>query len=160
MFLKASFVVQCRRLEWNGLTLCPQKDLSHRHEAGRTAGLLRKFHRLNAPNGRFLHQVVIVIPQIRRKNSTERQNSRGSLSVLSPFDEQEEWLKILEILNACNSGLEDRNGEQDACNHLLSDVQRELQNRFGESTSLLPSVPFEAGATKKSRDLCRRELIY
>lgn len=61
-------------------------------------------------------------------------HSRTSLSVLSPFDEQEEWLKILEILDACNDGLEaEGRGEGD---DLLRDVQRELQNRFGKSISI------------------------
>lgn len=62
---------------------------------------------------------------------------RTSLSVLSPFDEAEEWSKILEILNTCNSGLdpsEDGTGGDGGCDdsHLLGAVQREFQNRLGE----------------------------
>ena len=62
---------------------------------------------------------------------------RTSLSVLSPFDEAEEWTKILEILNSCNNGLgsaEDGaagDGGSDG-SHLLGAVQREFQNRLGE----------------------------
>ncbi|XP_046655890.1 ankyrin repeat and SAM domain-containing protein 1A-like [Daphnia pulicaria] len=60
---------------------------------------------------------------------------RTSLSVLSPFDEAEEWSKILEILNTCNSGLdpsEDGTGGDGGCDdsHLLGAVQREFQNRL------------------------------
>ena len=56
------------------------------------------------------------------------------MSVLSPFDEAEEWTKILEILDSCNSGLgsaEDGAGGSDGL-HLLGAVQREFQNRLGE----------------------------
>ena len=66
--------------------------------------------------------------------------SRTSLSVLSPFDEQEEWLKILEILSTCNSGIgSGPNGDE---SNLLGDVQRELQNRLGKSDDsvFLPSI--------------------
>jgi hypothetical protein len=64
------------------------------------------------------------------------------LSVLSPFDEAEEWTKILEILNSCNSGLgsaEDGaagDGGSDGSSHLLGAVQREFQNRLGEFSVL------------------------
>lgn len=62
--------------------------------------------------------------------------------MLSPFDEAEEWSKILEILNSCNSGLdpaEDGTGGGDGgCDdsHLLGAVQREFQNRLGEYHSI------------------------
>ena len=58
--------------------------------------------------------------------------------MLSPFDEQEEWIKILEILSSCNSGL--AAGEE---SNLVVEVQREFQNRIGESpcaVSLYPSA--------------------
>ena len=51
----------------------------------------------------------------------------NSLCVLSPFDEQEEWIKILEILSSCNSGFNDGDS------NLVDEVQREFQNRIGES---------------------------
>lgn len=59
------------------------------------------------------------------------------MSVLSPFDEAEEWTKILEILNSCNTGLRsvDDGSGGDGGNddsHLLGAVQREFQNRLGE----------------------------
>ena len=62
---------------------------------------------------------------------------RTSLSVLSPFDEAEEWSKILEILNSCSTGLDaaedgaSGDGGSDG-SHLLGAVQREFQNRLGE----------------------------
>ncbi|KAK4014538.1 hypothetical protein OUZ56_027060 [Daphnia magna] len=61
-------------------------------------------------------------------SSGNRQN-RTSLSVLSPFNEEEEWTKIVEMLNSCNSGLQsvsDGSGGDDS--HLLGAVQREFQN--------------------------------
>ena len=69
---------------------------------------------------------------------------QSSLSVLSPFDEQEEWLKILEILNSFNSGLSSsENGQvgNSTDSDLLDDVQRELQNRLGKSKAIFSYIP-------------------
>ena len=66
-----------------------------------------------------------------------RQSSgkRTSLSVLSPFDEAEEWTKILEILNSCDLGSAENGAAGEGGSdgpHLLDAVQREFQNRLGE----------------------------
>ncbi|XP_057381430.1 ankyrin repeat and SAM domain-containing protein 1A-like [Daphnia carinata] len=59
-----------------------------------------------------------------------RQN-RTSLSVLSPFNEEEEWTKIVEMLNSCNSGLQSvSDGLAGDDSHLLGAVQREFQNKL------------------------------
>lgn len=61
------------------------------------------------------------------RSSSGQRRPANSLCVLSPFDEQEEWIKILEILSSCNSGFEDGDS------NLVDAVQREFQNRIGES---------------------------
>lgn len=48
--------------------------------------------------------------------------------MLSPFDEQEEWTKIWEILGSFSNGF---GGPESP--HLVQEVQREFQNRIGES---------------------------
>lgn len=59
-----------------------------------------------------------------RPNDTD-----NGLSILSPFDEQEEWNKISEIMATFNSGLL-REGV------LVSEMEKEIQARFGEFYSL------------------------
>lgn len=49
----------------------------------------------------------------------------NGLAILSPFDEQEEWNKISEIMATFNSGLF-RDGV------LVSEMEKEIQARFGE----------------------------
>ena len=56
-----------------------------------------------------------------------QRRATSSLCVLSPFDEQEEWIKILEILSSCNSGLAGTGGDST----LVDEVQKEFQNRIG-----------------------------
>lgn len=78
------------------------------------------------------NQISLVVLDVYRASSGNRQN-RTSLSVLSPFNEEEEWTKIVEMLNSCNSGLQsvsDGSGGDDS--HLLGAVQREFQNILGE----------------------------
>ena len=57
------------------------------------------------------------------------------LSILSPFDEQEEWAKISEIMASFGSGLVRESV-------FVSELEKEFQNRLGEcgSLSYLPDV--------------------
>nr|CAD7569806.1 unnamed protein product [Timema californicum] len=53
-----------------------------------------------------------------------------SLSILSPFDEQEEWAKISEIMASFGSGL-----ARDSV--FVSELEKEFQSRMGEDLSLV-----------------------
>lgn len=57
------------------------------------------------------------------------------LSILSPFDEQEEWAKISEIMKSFGSGLVRESV-------FVSELEKEFQNRLGECgrRSYLPGV--------------------
>ena len=61
-----------------------------------------------------------------RSANGPRRTLSTSLSVLSPFDVQEEWTKIWEILGSFSSGFDKESP------HLIDEVQREFQNRIGK----------------------------
>ena len=119
--------------QWIGQILC-------QHAARRLLVLpeTTKFH----PTGEFFFFYQTFSACITRRalyrlnGGAGNRAGRTSLSVLSPFDEAEEWTKILEILNSCNSGLESTEDVGDG-SHLLGAVQREFQNRLGEFLYLL-----------------------
>ncbi|XP_049792444.1 ankyrin repeat and SAM domain-containing protein 1A-like [Schistocerca nitens] len=54
--------------------------------------------------------------------------SAGTLSILSPFDEQEEWAKISEIMASFGTGLVRESV-------FVSDLEKEFQSRLGDTTS-------------------------
>jgi hypothetical protein len=58
------------------------------------------------------------------------------LSILSPFDEQEEWAKISEIMASFGTGLVRESV-------FVSELEKEFQNRLGECGHIgyLPGVP-------------------
>ncbi len=123
--------IHCRHVR---LLLRPVIRITKRLSAGKLSQVVGIFL--------FLFFKAYVVVTIRfvfrcRSNASGNRPGRTSLSVLSPFDEAEEWTKILEILNSCNSGLESSEDVGDG-SHLLGAVQREFQNRLGEFTQFPP----------------------
>ncbi|XP_053616556.1 ankyrin repeat and sterile alpha motif domain-containing protein 1B-like isoform X3 [Plodia interpunctella] len=81
--------------------------------------------------------------EVRRRSNTTSSNQSGdkSLSILSPFDEQEEWAKISEIMASFGSKLVRESV-------FVSELEQEFTSRLGLScseSSLSPSVASNLG---------------
>ena len=67
-------------------------------------------------------------------NLEREQRDQKTLSVISPFDEQEEWAKISEIMATFGSGFVRESV-------FVDELEREFQTRLGEYPTSLSFVP-------------------
>lgn len=65
-----------------------------------------------------------------RMTDRDRERDDKSLSIMSPFDEQEEWAKISEIMASFGTGLVRESV-------FVSELEKEFQTRLGRCTQLL-----------------------
>ncbi|CAH2055774.1 unnamed protein product, partial [Iphiclides podalirius] len=94
-------------------------------------------------NGQTDRNVNGVEDEVRRRSNTTSSTHSGdkSLSILSPFDEQEEWAKISEIMASFGSKLVRESV-------FVSELEQEFTSRLGLScseSSLSPSVTSNLG---------------
>lgn len=62
-----------------------------------------------------------------RLTDRDRDRDDKSLSIMSPFDEQEEWAKISEIMASFDTGL--------VRESMFTELEREFQTRLGNNHS-------------------------
>ncbi|CAH4034917.1 unnamed protein product [Pieris brassicae] len=97
----------------------------------------------NSSNGQVDRSFNGTEEEVRRRSNTTSSSHSGdkSLSILSPFDEQEEWAKISEIMASFGSKLVRESV-------FVSELEQEFTNRLGLScseSSLSPSVASSLG---------------
>ncbi|CAF4840161.1 unnamed protein product [Pieris macdunnoughi] len=97
----------------------------------------------NSSNGQVDRSFNGTEDEVRRRSNTTSSSHSGdkSLSILSPFDEQEEWAKISEIMASFGSKLVRESV-------FVSELEQEFTNRLGLScseSSLSPSVASSLG---------------
>ncbi|XP_020300342.1 ankyrin repeat and SAM domain-containing protein 1A-like isoform X2 [Pseudomyrmex gracilis] len=85
----------------------------------------------------------------------DRDRDEKSLSIMSPFDEQEEWAKISEIMASFGTGL-----VQESV--FVSELEKEFQTRLGLSsdTSISPIVSTSVGQWLSSLGLADYESLF
>lgn len=110
-----------------------------------------------AQNGHQLEPQDVDV--IRRRSNTTVSNQSGgdkSLSILSPFDEQEEWAKISEIMASFGSRLVRESV-------FVSELEQEFQSRLGLScseSSLSPSLGSTVGQWLHGLGMADYESIF
>lgn len=90
-----------------------------------------------------------------RHNERERDRDDKSLSIMSPFDEQEEWAKISEIMASFGTGLVRESV-------FVTELEQEFQSRLGFTTESLnsPSIPTHIGQWLSNLNLSDYESLF
>ncbi|XP_030020302.1 uncharacterized protein LOC115440138 isoform X3 [Manduca sexta] len=109
-------------------------------------------------NGQHDRNINGVEDEVRRRSNTTSSNHSGekSLSILSPFDEQEEWAKISEIMASFGSKLVRESV-------FVSELEQEFTSRLGLScseSSLSPSVASNLGLWLSSIGMHDYETLF